>query len=255
LSINVEETKTTGALFWKSEKTETKQQSAEEFLIFQREHLFDKGEKSNTYNIDGGTRTYNDAESINQSLFEYADKDKNGTIDDSEYKSFIAESIFDGTVGAKTYALVNGINDKGLLSTNDSTIITADYAKLTQLLDLYNNITEADKGIDGNKDGVLTKEEFFNSAALTLTTNQDKNLIQQLFSDNSSLSYNEKYEIASSVSNGTIGDIFNKDDFKYVLNHANGEYEMCHVPVQDITPNYSQFIEAAEKYSEKINQE
>lgn len=251
MSINFSET--VNKLF--GQKTETKQQSTEDFLNFQRSHIFDKDEKSNTYNIDRGTRTYNDQASINQSLFEYADKDKNGTIDAAEYKSFIAESISDGTVGARTYSLVNGINDKGVLSTNDSTIITPDYDKLTRLLDLYNNITETDKGIDENKDGVLTKEEFFNSAALTLTTNQDKSLIQRLFADNSSLPYNEKYKIASSVSNGIIGDIFDKDDFKYVLNHANGEYEMCHVPVQDIAPNYNQFIEVAEKYREQINQE
>lgn len=243
MKINFEEHSSGRFLFWQKDTTTQKQESAEEYLKYQRENL----KSDNQGNV---TRNYNDQNSINEALFEYADTDSNGEIDEKEYKTLLMKSVSDGAIGEEVYALVNGLTDKGALSTNDSKTINPDYTELVRVADLYSGLLDADRGIDKNNDGVLTKEEFNNSAALRLMTEPE--VRQSLYANKDAKEKSEKIKIMSQLSSGIVGNICSSTDFKYTMNYLSGQYEMCYVPTVTLEPDYNSLINIADKYRKAI---
>lgn len=243
MKINYEEHISRKFLFWEKNSTAQKQESAEEFLIYQRKSL-------NSSEKDGSvTRNYNDQNSIDEALFEYADTDSDGTLNEKEYKTFLMKSVSDGKIGKENYALVNGLTDKGITSLNDSTMISADYESLVKVADMYSGLLEADEGIDLNNDGVLTKEEFSNSVSLKLMTEPETR--QSIYANKDSVSKNEKIKIMSQLSNGIVGNLYTTTAFKYTLNYLSGKYEMCYVPNPALEPDYNSLIKIADQYRER----
>ena len=245
MKINFEEHTSGGFLFWQNDSITKKQESAEDYLANQRENGL------NPSKPDGSeTRNYNDQESINEALFEYADTDGDGKINEKEYKTFLMKSVSDGTIGKETYTPMSGITQTGMNSLNESNLIIADYESLVRVADMYSALLDADSGIDENNDGVLTKEEFSTSVALKLMTEPETR--ELLYANKDSVAESKKIKIMSKLSSGVVGNLYSVLDFKYALDYLSGQYDMCYVPRQVIDPDYASLVDIADKYRQEV---
>lgn len=207
--INLTESGTKGILWFKKDYSKDTEISTNKFLELQRQEICEGANANNSAGIfEDGRKTYNfnDQNSINESLWTYADKNKDDSIDEKEYNRFLAHSISNGIVGKRGTKAVAGmdysLNGSGFVfSTGAKKKINADYEQLAELLNIYNEIKNEDSDIDLNDDSLLSKDEFQNSILTKLlTSDKGKEIINQAPSQ-------DDIALAESLIDGPIADI------------------------------------------------
>ena len=197
-------------LWFKKDYSKEQKISTENFLEFQRREINEKTNANNPVGIiesQNKTYTFNDQDSINESLWMYADTNKDDLIDENEYNMFLARSISNGIVGdidARYNSEMNySLNGQGFIFAGGTQkTIGADYEQLAELLNLYNEIKNIDSNIDLNGDKLLDKDEFNNSILTKLlTSDEGKELI------NKNSASQEDILLAESLSDGPIAEV------------------------------------------------
>ena len=179
MNINYSQTQTerTGflGLGGKQEVTRQKEMPVEEF--FKETSKAIAGESD-----DSANRVY-DQESINNALWNYADANGDGYIDEEEYSnlnysivtgqtndtSSLAEKLGIGAIGAGLFGIPGAVLSMKLFS-GENEGMTLEQAEA------YMGLVEADKAnnIDANGDGKLTRDEFDNAACNQILTQEDE---------------------------------------------------------------------------------
>jgi len=112
--------------------------------------------------------TYNQ-DTINEVMFQKADSDGNGTVDDKELIDLYSSlATANGTKNDKKAVIVAGVINTvtSLLNNNN------EYTE--EQLEQINNFYNQDKGLDVNQDGVIDREEF-NGAAINYILTPENN--------------------------------------------------------------------------------
>ena len=262
IKANVSGTK--NILFWQHNYSRNTKLSDKEFLEIQRTRFDDENsdeKKDGVLTFDGKTYTFSDQEAINNCLWKMSDTNKSGNLEEDEYNLLLAKTVSNGVIGdtsSSTYSgVVQAIPIGGTLgigvgiNTNEHTSLAPNYEQLLETCELYGMLKDADEGTDLNGDGVLSKEEFSNSLLTKLTT--DAELFSEIKSNYvDSLSDEQKMEILSTLSDGSIADIYQRTVTKTspVVSSSGTKISIAYGKETVVDPDYETLVDVAEKYNQ-----